>query len=441
MKVKVLSRNPDEYLRETKRDIHKVPRNHDPALHPLEAPREYARALNSVKMERMFAKPFVGNLEGHRDGVSCIAKHPQTLSALASGACDGEIRFWDLPTRTCTRSFQAHDGFVRGLTFTPDSRNLLSIGDDKTIKLWSLEEGQEEPINTMLSKTIISSLSHQYQEDRFVTCGEVCQLWEHGRNEPIRTYEWGVDSLLNVSFNKIETHLLAACCSDRSVILYDTRDTGPIRKIVMKMRPNTLCWNPMEAYHFTVANEDFNLYTFDARKMKFPINVHMDHVEAVVDVDYSPTGKEFVSGSYDKSIRIFEVTKGHSREVYHTKRMQRLTVVSWSLDNKYIMSGSDEMNIRVWKANASEKLGVLRPREKAALNYHKALTTKFAQHPQIKRIARHRHVPKHIYHATQEQAIMKEKIKRKEANLRKHSKKGKVPRVAERHKHVLKEQT
>lgn len=43
--------------------------------------------------------------------------------------------------------------------------------------------------------------------------------------------------------------------------------------------------------------------------MKYPINVHMDHVEAVVDVDYSPTGREFVSGSYDKSIRIFEVTK------------------------------------------------------------------------------------------------------------------------------------
>lgn len=83
-------------------------------------------------------------------------------------------------------------------------------------------------------------------------------------------------------------------------------------------------------------------------------------MEAVTDIDYSPTGKEIVSGSYDKTIRIFEVHKGHSREVYHTKRMQRLTNVAWSLDNKYIISGSDEMNIRVWKARASEKLGVVR---------------------------------------------------------------------------------
>lgn len=41
-----------------------------------------------------------------------------------------------------------------------------------------------------------------------MTCGEVCQLWEHGRNEPIRTYEWGVDSLHNIAFNKIENNLL-----------------------------------------------------------------------------------------------------------------------------------------------------------------------------------------------------------------------------------------
>ena len=47
-------------------------------------------------------------------------------------------------------------------------------------------------------------------------------------------------------------------------------------------------------------------------------------------------------------------------EVYHTKRMQRVIAVKWSLDNKFILSGSEEMNLRVWKANSSAKLGVVR---------------------------------------------------------------------------------
>jgi len=68
-----------------------VQRNYDPDLHPLEAPREYARALNAVKLDRVFAKPFVGNLDGHRDGVNVLGKHTKRLSLLASGACDGEV--------------------------------------------------------------------------------------------------------------------------------------------------------------------------------------------------------------------------------------------------------------------------------------------------------------------------------------------------------------
>lgn len=58
-----------------------------------------------------------------------------------------------------------------------------------------------------------------------------------------------------------------------------------------------------------------SLYTYDMRYLAKPIMVHMDHVSAVLDVDYAPTGKEFVSASFDKTIRIFAKDGGHSRSV------------------------------------------------------------------------------------------------------------------------------
>ncbi|KAL3276382.1 hypothetical protein HHI36_011766 [Cryptolaemus montrouzieri] len=443
MKVKVLSRNPEEYLRETKYDIHKVPRNYDPELHPFEAAREYTRALNAVKLERVFAKPFVCNLDGHRDSVSCISKHPKQLSILTSGAYDGEIRIWDIPQQCCTRNFVAHEGIVRGISYNPRGEHFISLGDDKMIKTWSAlkpQFGEEElPINTVISKTVLYGISHHRRDSTFATCGEVCQIWNETQNEPIKTFQWGVDSLHDIAFNPVETSLLACCASDRSIILYDMRDKSPLRKVVMKLRVNKLCWNPMEAYIFTTASEDFNLYSFDTRKLKHPINIHQDHVGAVTFVDYAPTGKEFVTGSYDKTIRIFEVDKGHSRDIYHTKRMQRLTCVQWTLDNKYIISGSDEMNIRIWKARASEKLGPLKPRERAALHYSEALKEKYASHPQVRRIKRHRQVPKHVFNAQNELRTIRQKNKRKEANIRNHSKPGSVPLVPERRKHTIQE--
>ena len=103
----------------------------------------------------------------------------------------------------------------------------------------------------------------------------------------------------------------------------------------MRMRTNAICWNPMEAFNFTCANEDHNLYTFDMRNLDKAKVVHKDHVSAVLDIDYSPTGKQFVSGAYDRTMRIFEFNGGHSNEIYHTKRMQRIFSVKWSSDAKY----------------------------------------------------------------------------------------------------------
>lgn len=59
------------------------------------------------------------------------------------------------------------------------------------------------------------------------------------------------------------------------------------------------------------------------RKLDSAKLIHKDHISAVLDIDFAPTGREFVTGSFDKTIRIFPFDSGKSREVYHTKRMQQ----------------------------------------------------------------------------------------------------------------------
>ncbi|XP_035261461.1 DDB1- and CUL4-associated factor 13 isoform X2 [Anguilla anguilla] len=421
--------------------LSEVPRNYDPSLHPFEVPREFTRALNATKLERVFAKPFLASLDGHRDGVNCMAKHPTSLATLLSGSCDGEVKMWNLTNRECTRTLQAHEGFVRGMCARFCGTSFFTVGDDKTIKQWKMEAPsygeEEEPLNTILGKAVYTGIDHHWKEGIFATCGQQVDIWDEQKSSPIRTFSWGVDSFSSVRFNPVETHLLASCASDRSIVLYDMREATPLKKVIMKLRSNTLCWNPMEAFHFTCANEDYNLYTFDMRRLDAPKIVHMDHVSAVLDLDYCPTGTEFVSASFDKTVRIFPKDQGRSREVYHTKRMQHVICVKWSSDSKYLLTGSDEMNIRLWKAKASEKLGVLSQREKASLDYSEKLKEKFQHHPQVRRIARHRHLPKAVYSLSKELHVMKEARRRKERNVRKHSKPGSVPVVTEKEKHVV----
>lgn len=94
VRVKLITRDEALCTRERPTDLQRVHRNPSPALHPFERPREYVAALNAVKLQRVFAKPFLGDLQGHLDGVYCLLRHPTKVNILASGACDGGKYFF-----------------------------------------------------------------------------------------------------------------------------------------------------------------------------------------------------------------------------------------------------------------------------------------------------------------------------------------------------------
>jgi len=246
-----------------------VERNYSPHLHPIETGREYQRALNSVKMERIFAKPLIGSLDGHSDSVQSMVKHPTKLSIIASGDCNGVIKLWNITHRKCIQTINGHKSIVRGICAPIHGQYFFSCDDSQNIKQWSFDclnsddysiesndATNEEPINTIIAKSIILGMDNHKSKPLLITCGDKVDLWEESRTQPLRSYQWGVDSVNCIKFNPIEFDICVGSASDRSIILYDTRKSDPLRKVVLQMRTNALSWNPMEAFVFTAANED-----------------------------------------------------------------------------------------------------------------------------------------------------------------------------------------
>lgn len=451
MKVKTISRSSDTYVPVRNTQESALPRNLNPALHPFERAREYTKALTATKMDKMFAQPFVGQLgDGHRDGVYSIARDFKSTNQVASGSGDGIIKYWSLTLRDEVASFKAHYGMVSGLCVTPDTRRMLSCGDDKTVKLWSVnhddfaDQSDNELyrkegnglIKTYLGEHSFKGVDHHQDEGTFVTGGASIQLWDINRSRHVADLSWGADNVNTVKFNRTQTNIIASAGSDNSIVLYDIRANTPIQKVVTSLRTNAIAWNPMEAFNFATASDDHNAYLWDMRKLGSSLNVYKDHVSAVMSVDFSPTGEELVTGSYDRTIRIFRAREGHLRDIYHTKRMQRVFSVSFSSDSRYILSGSDDSNVRLWRTNASERAGVKSSRQRSAIEYNNALKERYKFMPEVKRIARHRHVPKVVKKAGEIKRIEVESLKRRQNNEREHSAPGTVPHVPERQKHV-----
>jgi WD repeat and SOF domain-containing protein 1 len=131
-KIKALSKS--QTANRTDNFVEKSARNLDPALHPFARAREYVRAVNATKLERVFAAPFIAQLgRGHEDGVYAFAKDPNSLERFASGSGDGVVKVWDLSDQGEIWRTQAHHGIVKGMAWTRD-RKLLTCSSDKAIK-------------------------------------------------------------------------------------------------------------------------------------------------------------------------------------------------------------------------------------------------------------------------------------------------------------------
>lgn len=433
MKVHSIARSVEANTRERSGDQYIVRRNPDPALHPFERAREYVRALNAVKMERMFAKPFVANFAGHRDGIYALAADPHSLTRIVSGSADGDLRIWDLRLHKCARVLpSAHSAFIRSLVFCPSHNGqnvkFLSASDDHMIKLWGekTKGGDDfENISTYRTTEVVLAVDHHRKDSYFMSSGGSGILeWIEDRSEPIRTFRYSSnDSYSALRINPSQGDLfVAAGTSDRSIVLGDRRALQAIAKTTLATRTNALAWNPIEPFEYITGNDDGKVYSFDMRRPNRPLSVFVDHVAAVMSLDYAPTGQSFVTGSYDKTIRIFDTFNNpnitvHSRDVYHTMRMQRVWSVAYSADANYLLSGSDDGNVRLWKARADRPVGPIHRREAEAMQYKERLIERFKEMPEVKRISRHRHLPKEIKSRTKVGRIHDEAVRQK-ANKR-----------------------
>jgi WD repeat and SOF domain-containing protein 1 len=484
MKIRTISRSSREHTRQCTGDIRRVQRNPDPLHHPHERARELTRAVNAAKLGKVFAKPFVGALDGHCDTVYSLARSSKNIVALVSGAGDGEVRVWDIQhRRAVVRVPAAHRGIVRGLCVGHSGETFFSCGHDKTVKQFALapssahrrraakateaeEEEEEEsddpddidygaaasgdaralahlaapePLSVWTGTESFSDIDHHWHRPIFATAGTEIEVWDHDRSEPIHSFSWGSDSISALRFNPAEPCLIAAAGSDRGVALHDVRTAASLRKVILEQRTNALAWNPMEPMNFTCANEDHNCYTFDMRRLSSALKVHKDHIGPVMAVSYAPTGREFVTGSYDRTVRIFDARNGRSREMYHGRRMQRVFSVEFSADNSFVLSGSEDTNVRIWKARSNKKLGQEKPRERVANDYRGALLKRYKSVKEVHRIDRHRQVPRFIKKATKRKTEAHEKARRKKRNVEAHSAPGAVKHTAIRKEKVFRE--
>ncbi|GAA6059354.1 hypothetical protein JCM10212_003252 [Sporobolomyces blumeae] len=251
-------------------------------------------------------KPSWNWLEGHEDSVYCVQFDEKQV---VSGSRDRTIRIWDLASGTVSRILTGHEGSILCLQY--DDEILVSGSSDSRILVWDLvgEEGTGK-----------------------------------GKYEVKRTLIGHAMGVLDLCFDE---RWIVSCSKDTTTRVWN-RHTGEFFRSLSGHRGpvNAVALN---ANRVLTASGDALMKMWDIETGK-TLRTFAGHTRGLACLQWSPSGKEIVSGGNDQVIKLWNAETGECVREFrgHTDLVRSL---SFDDVSRKIVSVSYDKTTRVWDAD------------------------------------------------------------------------------------------
>ena len=334
-------------------------------------------------------------LPGHTEAILHVSYSPDGRH-LASGGGDTTVRFWDVNTGTPKHTCSAHRDHVLGTAWSPDGKRFASADKRGVLILWDPQTGRALATIQAHAKWI-TSLSWEPMHanagkcERLVTSSKdgLAKIWNvrtrrceatlAGHADSVECVRWGGEGLIYTASR------------DRLIKVWGA--DGPTSKDVGKLvrtlkghahRVNTLALScdyvcrtgpydhrcakfasAEDAYRAAVdkydafkaageperlvsGSDDFTIYLWHPTDNKHPIKRLTGHQQAVNHIAFSPDGRYFASGSFDKKVKIWSGKSGDFVNTL-TGHVGAVYQVAWSNDSRYLVSASRDSTAKLWE--------------------------------------------------------------------------------------------
>jgi len=294
-------------------------------------------------------------LEGHTSAVAFAAISPDGRWVLSGGFPENAIRFWELATGQCVRSFERYTLWPTCVSISGDGRWALSGGNDSllmedekfTLRLFSVRTGQ--CVRTFEGHTGGVDSVCISPDGRWALSGsddKTLRLWELATGRCLRTFEGHTKWVTSISISPDGRWALSGS-GDSTLRMWELATGQCVRTIEGHTdRVNSTSISPDGRWVLSgSADKTLRLWKLPTGRCVRTFEGHTDRVKSV---SIGPDGRWALSGSADGTLRLWELATGRCVHAFEGHRNE-VNSVSISPDGRWALSGSEDKTLRLWE--------------------------------------------------------------------------------------------